>query len=150
MTRLKLLSLIFVVLVGLSGCNYEGEAESSEISVKIYLYNQNDSLFEATEYKTEKISMNNLSADTVKFMTLYNGIQIDKVWYEGDRLCVDLNLSERFELDRGSTAGMLRKDILLKTFSSYPNVKEIKILIGGERGCIGDHFMFDEIFEVIE
>ena len=98
--------------------------------------------------KPEIISSENMSDDTIRLMKDYNDIEIDRIWYEGIRICIDLNERERGQLNRGSSAGMIAREILLYTFSSYPNVKEIEILINGERGQYGVHFNFEDVFEV--
>lgn len=144
MLKLKILILLFVLLIGLSSCNNVENSvkptvnDLETVSVKFYYFDKDDSIGDVTKYKINDISVENLSKETVEFMDLYNGIQINSVWYEGTKICVDLNPSEFLELDKGSSAGFIRKSILLKTFSSYPNVKEIEILVGGEKGCVGD------------
>jgi len=122
----------------------------STVEVKFYYLSQENPYFgiEDLKFKTENISVANMSADTIKFMKKDSDVQINKIWYEGNRLCVDLNENERAKLDAGSTAGEIITNILLKTFSSYPNVKEIEILIDGERGSYGNHFNFEEVFKV--
>lgn len=100
-------------------------------------------------YQKEVISKAELIEDTKKYMLAYNGIKINNVWYDGQKICVDLDESETNKLDAGSAAGRIETYILLETFSSYPNVAQIEILIGGQKGRHGDHFYFDEVFEAI-
>ena len=121
--------------------------ECEMFNVKFYYYQEQDLFsYDATGYYIEAISLENLPIETKMLMEKYNGIKIDNIWYEGKRICVDLNINEINEFNKGSAAGAIRLSELLKTFSSFPNVNEIEILIAGEKGCIGDHFMFDQIF----
>ena len=150
MLKLFLEATWFVFLINAmgTGCTDEAKFNGQEmdtdiVEVKFYYFVQ-----EEIEFTTETISMANISDDTIKFMNKYSGIQIDKVWYEGSRICVDLNESERAKLDAGSFAGIMITSILIKTFSSYPDVKEIEFLIGGERGSFGNHFNFEEVFKL--
>jgi len=158
-SKFKIFIFLLVSLIGLSSCNNSDKPENGDkssvneletVSVEFYYFETSFWEVEDISCKTEDISTANLSDDTIQFMKLYNGIQIDGVWYEDDRICVDLNESELSKLNAGSTAGTMSTAILLKTFASYPNVKEIEVLIGGEKGCIGDHFMFDKIFDAVE
>lgn len=117
--------------------------DSKTMPIKFYYYDENESI-----YKNESINLNNSLEETIQLMYLYNKIRIDDIWYEGSKICVDLNPVERYEFDRGSTAGIMRIDALISTFSSFPGVEAIEILIGGEKGCEGSHFNFDGIFQV--
>lgn len=119
--------------------------DTETIPVKFYVPDEN--YREVKEHKIEDISVANWVDDTIKFMDLYNGIKIEDIWYEGSKICVDLNLSERFSFDVGSTGGSIRTRELVKTFSSFPNVEGIEVLINGERGCYADHFSFDRILK---
>ena len=150
--------LFFIILlIGMSGCkpiaNDISDSTSEKTCVRFYFQTKEEEKIasvEVTGYAIEEISMDNLVEDTKNFMDRYCDIKIDDIWYEEERLCVDLNLDAAMSLDRGSYAGSVGLDIILKTFSSYPNVKQIEILVDGERGCVSDHFMFDRIFEVSE
>lgn len=117
--------------------------DSETIAIKFYYYDENE-----ITYKIESINLNNSLEETIQLMYLYNKIRIDDIWYEGSKICVDLNPIERYEFDRGSAAGIMRTDALILTFSSFPGAEEIEFLIGGEKGCMGSHFSFDVIFPV--
>ena len=115
--------------------------DSETTAIKCYYYDENE-----ITYKIESINLNNSLDETIQLMYSYNKIRIEDIWYEGSKICVDLNPIERYEFDRGSTAGIIRTDILILTFSSFPGVEEIEFLIDGEKGCMGNHFSFDVIF----
>ena len=127
--------------------NYASPAEAATVEVKIFYSSYDEELNEnILEYVTVPLRVSNISEDTSRFMLEYNGIVVDSIWYEGSRIYVDLNEGERAKLDRGSEAGNVGSNILLRTFSSYPGVEEIVILIDGEHNSYGNHFNFDGAF----
>ncbi len=117
-------------------------------AVRYYFY-RGQSFEQEYAYSEKLITYADLVQDTIKNMNEYCGIKITAIWYEGNKICVDLDESEVYKLDAGSTAGWIETYVLLETFSSYPNVKEIEILIGGQKGMSGEHFSFNEVFVVI-
>ncbi|MCL2672029.1 MAG: GerMN domain-containing protein [Clostridiales bacterium] len=121
-------------------------SKTNTIKVEIYYFTQDEDY----KHETVDLSKGNLSSDTIKFMQDINGIQINGIWYENNKICVDLNANEFRKLDAGSYAGIIQTNLLVKTFSSYPNVEEIEILIDGKQGQYGYHFNFDRVFRVSE
>jgi len=75
-------------------------------------------------------------------------VEIDNIWYEGSKLCVDLSENMRPRLDAGSAAGASFYECVVRTFATYPNVETIEILLGGKKGESGNHFSFVSVFEV--
>ena len=131
-----------------ASADVEIDLTCDEVEVKIYRldyvqeYNRH-----ILVYSAEIISQSNISEETIPLMKEHNNIVIDGIWYEDNRICIDLNETERVQMDRGSTAGVMTRELLLYTFSSYPDVKEIEILINGERGQYGNHFNFEDVFD---
>jgi len=137
--KIKYLILIVILIFTVSCGNKTTE-------IKFY-YPTEEYEFDENSYIVKNIPSENLFEDSIKYVYEYANITIDKIWYENQRICVDLNIVERLRLDGGSAIGGISTNILVMTFASFPNVKEIEILINGER-CIMDHYNFSEIFKV--
>ena len=101
-------------------------------------------------YKSEFITKETFVEDTIEYMKQYSGIDVTDIWYEGERICINLDYSEGYEFDKGSYAGAMRTNVVIRTLSSYPNVKEIQILLDYQKGAMADHFNFDRIYKAIE
>ena len=99
-------------------------------------------------YQTATITREHLSSETVAYMKQYANFQLNSLWYEGTRLCVDINKEEEEPLDAGSSAGIFLTNMLLRTFASFPNVEEIVFLIDGVPNVEQNHFNFDRVFNV--
>lgn len=124
------------------------------VTLKFYWYDWDNEV--STDYydernyqnKTEVIQGENLLEETIRFMDLYSDIKIKNIWYEGTKVCVDLKAVEGYMFNAGSASGAIRTNILLLTFSGYPDAEEIEILVDGKRGYSADHFNFDKIFKL--
>ena len=102
-------------------------------------------------YETVNIESDNFNNDFIELMYIHTGIKIDGLWYEGDKLCVDLNKERTWQtFDNGSTGGMIYRQKLLFTLSSFPNIEQIEVLVGGLKGVAGSHFNFIPVFDVNE
>jgi len=127
--------------------NDDSYAEADTITVDFY-YIVSEGTWYKWSYATETIPVSNISADTIRFMKEYCNIEIDSIWFDGCRIFVNLNERERARLDAGSTAGSVITETLIRTFSSYPNVMELEVLINGIFEEFGNHFNFRNIFIV--
>ena len=112
----------------------------STIDPSLYGYDESNYSFITVE-----VSAENFLQDAMKHLYLHNKINVDDIWYEGNRLCVDLNRTMRYRLDAGSTAGHLLSNELLLTFASFPNIDEIVFTINGAESW-GNHFNLYYIF----
>jgi len=70
------------------------------------------------------------------------------IWYEETRLVVDLAPASVVRFNWGSTGSAILGNNLLKSLATMPNVTEIVVLVGGQRGISADHFSFAEVFHV--
>ena len=75
-------------------------------------------------------------------MQAHNSIQIYDLWYEDNRLVADLKPAGVVFFNWGSHGGYTRTRSLIESLASLPNVEEIEILVGGQRGYAADHFSF--------
>jgi len=99
------------------------------------------------EYQTIDLFADNFLEDAMKQLEIHGQISIDAMWYEGKRLCIDLNRTMFDRLNAGSSAGYILSNELLLTFASFPNTEEIVFMINGEESW-GDHFNLFYIFPV--
>jgi hypothetical protein len=86
----------------------------------------------------------------IELMGRYAGIQIARLWYEGSRLVADLKPAGAVFFNWGSHGGHMRTRSLISSLASLPNVTEIEVLVGGQRGYAADHFSFEGVFRVNE
>ena len=64
------------------------------------------------------------------------------LWYEGTRLIVDLSPAAAVPFNHGSTGSAVRGFSLINSLATLPNVTEIELLVGGQRGMSTEHFHF--------
>jgi len=79
-------------------------------------------------------------------MNYYLNIQLADLWYEENRLVVDLTPATAIPFDWGSTGGAVRSFSLFNSMASLPNVTDVEVLVGGQRGVSGSHFCFARVF----
>ena len=109
----------------------------------------NDSLdFDVLEYIEEEIEYEDWQAQVTAHMQAHTGIQLADLWYEENRLVVDLTPAASISFNFGSTAGIMRTVSLIASLSTLPNVEEIEVLVGGQRGVYDNHFSFAGVFRV--
>ena len=99
------------------------------------------------EYQTIDLYADSFLEDALKQLEIHGQISVDAMWYEGKRLCIDLNRTMFDRLNAGSSAGYFLSNELLLTFASFPNTEEIVFTINGEESW-GDHFNLFYIFPV--
>ncbi|MCL2766728.1 MAG: hypothetical protein FWD21_03485, partial [Peptococcaceae bacterium] len=102
------------------------------------------------KYKTIPISEANMVRDSVLKMKEINNIEIDDLWCEGSSMFIDLNINERNALNAGSSAKASIVGCIVRTFMTYPNVKKVELLLGGEKGAYGVHYDFTVVYIKIE
>ncbi len=100
------------------------------------------------KYNSQMIDADHFALQFAYYFYEYTDLKADDIWYEGNKVCIDLDKEVLQMLDMGSTGGRMYRIALLLTLSSLPDVKYIEILIDGERGIIGSHFDFSQIFDV--
>jgi len=125
-------------------------------SFTMRFYNHDDS--EEYEYHDVEISPEDWQAQVISYMQVHTGILINDLWYEGDagsdsssetnRLIVDLMPAAVVPFDFGSTGSYARTRNLIDSLATLPDVTEIEVLAGGQRGVSGSHFSFSGIFRV--
>lgn len=90
----------------------------------------------------EEISPYNWQEQIVRHMRTHTGIGIAGLWYDGNRLMVDLTPAASIFFDWGSSGSYQLTRALTDSLATLPNVAEMEILVGGQRGVEGSHFNF--------
>ena len=107
-------------------------------TIRIYRYTDIDEYV----YAEVEISYYDWQEQVKYYMQAHNSIQVYDLWYEGNRLVVDLKPAGVMFFNWGSHGGYTRTRSLIESLATMPNVRELEILVGGQRGYIGDHFSF--------
>lgn len=102
-------------------------------------YNNNE---ETYTYTKETISRENISEDSIKLIKEKYDVILNKVWYEGERICVDIRKTSPFLFDGGSHMAFTLTCSFVHTFLSYPDVTEVELLVNGRKNVWGNHFAF--------
>jgi hypothetical protein len=84
----------------------------------------------------------------IALMAEHTGAHINHIWYEGSRLVADLKPAPTIFFNWGSHGGYMHTLSLISSLASLPNVDEIEILVGGQRGLAADHFSFAGVFRI--
>ncbi|MDR2168493.1 MAG: hypothetical protein LBE35_11705 [Clostridiales bacterium] len=116
----------------------------SPFAVRFYNYFD----FDDYEVITREIEPEGWQRQVIEYMATYAHTHINHIWYEGSLLVADLKPAPAVFFNWGSTGGYLRTMMLINSLSSMPNVAEIQVLIGGQRGVAMDHFNFAQVFRV--
>jgi hypothetical protein len=119
--------------------------DTKDITMKFYKMLQ-DSDGNLMTYSIERVDCATICENIIDLINQKNGIQINKMWIENNKAYIDLNMKEGMEFSRGSAANAIRLSELLMTLFSYPEIKEVEILLDGQSGVVGDHFMFNKVF----
>ena len=106
--------------------------------------------FEIESYVEVVIEPENWQAQVVAHFDEFLGIRLFDVWYERDgRLVADLApLCIGAPWNWGSTGGRVSTLNIIESLATLPNVTEIEVLVGGQRGVEADHFSFAGVFRV--
>jgi len=98
---------------------------------------------EAFKYEAEEIPGQCLWAEFRRLMLKHTGINVWDLWFEGDKLYVDLHYTEWMPFNWGSTGSVIRGGILTRTIASLPGVASFEILVGGIHGYETSHYNFN-------
>ena len=101
-----------------------------------------DSMDDTYHYFYEEINSENWRNEAVRLMRHHTGIRVKQLWYEGDRLVVDLFPVEGEIFNWGSGGAWARTLNLIRSFASFPGVNEIEVLVDGAENVWADHFAF--------
>jgi len=94
------------------------------------------------EYVEVEISPDEWQRQVIYHMRAHLGIQIADLWYEGSHLVVDLTPAGAIPFNWGSFGGAVLSSSFIDSLATLPNVSEVKVLVGGQRGVGADHFRF--------
>jgi len=98
---------------------------------------------EAFKYHPEEIPGPYLWEEFRRLMLYHTGINVWDLWFDGDKLYVDLHSTEIMPFDWGSTGSAIRGEVLTRTIASLPGVASFEILVGGESAVATSHFCFN-------
>jgi len=124
------------------------EQEEFEESFTVRFYRYED--YDIYEYFDEEISPQDWQRQVIDHMRAINGIRLADLWYEDYRLVADLTPAGAVPFNWGSTGGGLHTQMLINSLATMPNVTEIEVLVGGQRGVWADHANFAIVFRVTE
>ncbi|MCL2576057.1 MAG: hypothetical protein FWE33_06460 [Defluviitaleaceae bacterium] len=117
-----------------------------DFTMRIYSHPMAEYDFE--NFAEIEISAENWEIQIIQAMQEFTFLVIDDLWFEETRLVVDLNPEAAVVFNWGTSGGYFRTRALLDSLATVPNVTEIIVLVGGERGLSADHFSFAQIFRV--
>jgi len=93
------------------------------------------------EYFDVEIEYEDWQAQVIYHMQAHTDIRLADLWYEGNRLVVDLTPAATIPFfSRWSDGRHIRT--LITSISTMPDVTEIEVLVDGRRGIEGDGFWF--------
>ena len=98
--------------------------------------------FGVYEYFDEEITHQNWQAQVIKHMRTHTDIQLADIWFEGSRLVADLTPAGALRFNWGTLGSEMHGRSLISSLATLPNVTEIEMLVGGQRGVSTDHFYF--------
>jgi len=93
-------------------------------------------------YTSVEIEYEDWQAQVIYHMQTHTDIRLADLWYEGNRLVVDLTPWGAVPFNWGSHGSAMRGLNLTTSLATLPNVEEIEVLVGGQRGFSVDHFYF--------
>jgi hypothetical protein len=124
---------------------------SENFIIRLYYYIDwiNDVL--EYEYWDFEVEFEEWQAQAAEAILVYTGIEVADLWYEqGTRLIADLTPETAVFFNWGTHGGHMRTRSLISSLFSFPNVTEIEVLVGGQRGVWADHFSFAQVFKIEE
>ena len=114
--------------------------------MRFYIYRDWNEIEDIIE---ETISRENWREEVPRLMRTHRrAIDIRDLWYDGDRLYVDLFPAPAIFFNWGTTGSWILTQTLVDSLGSLPGVAEIVVLVGGEAGHWADHFDFSQPFPV--
>jgi len=112
---------------------------SIEIDPYVYL------LPESFLYIVEYVPVDNYREEFIRLMYEHIGVRILDLWFEGDKLYVDLHHDALFFFNQGTTSSSKRLTIFEKSLLSLPGIASFEVLICGQRGLESEHFNFGHV-----
>jgi len=100
------------------------------------------------EHYDKTITPENWQQQVIDHISSHTGTQLADIWYEESRLVADVTPASAIYFNWGTTGGGCRQASLIESLKAMPNVSEIVVLIGGQRGMYADHFSFAEVFQI--
>jgi len=117
------------------------EDSNQKVEIKIYQNYENEHLFQTVELS------GNFPQSAITYLNSNTGLRVKNITYQGTRLIVDFDPIMLTSLNSlGSAGGLQLSNQILRTFSSFPDITEMKFLFNGEEDLEGDHFSFFGIF----
>jgi hypothetical protein len=122
------------------------------IPIKLFSYSEVNSTMtgdtENLRYVTVYIPEENFLEEAAKLMYLQELFSVNRLWYEGNRLYADMNVTQLRWASNGSMGAAVFRSTLLATLESFPDVEEIVILFEGIENVYIDGFPYNGIFVV--
>ena len=154
---------IHIRLISYHAANYMSGGEISDGGKSAWFW-ENENLFEESftikalrhdanffevEYYAElTIEPDNWESQIIAHFDEHLDIRLFGIWYEDDRLLVNLTPESAIYFNWGSTGGYIQTLNLIESLATLPNVYEIEVLVGGRRNEWADHFSFAQIFRI--
>jgi hypothetical protein len=122
------------------------------IPIKLFSYAEVNSTMtgdtENLRYVTVYIPEENFLEEAAKLMYLQELFSVNRLWYEGNRLYADMNVTQLRWASNGSMGAAVFQSTLLATLASFPDVEEIVILFEGVENVYIDGFPYNGVFVV--
>ena len=112
------------------------ERFSDSFTIQIYRHLDNVGTPGIYEHYDVIISPEGWREQVIANMAEHLDIRLADLWFEGDRLIVDLTPATTIYFNWGSTGGHLRTQNLIRSLASLPSVTEIEVLVSGQRGFV--------------
>ena len=157
--------LVVVVLLAFVGCaviNAPQETgsiygENADVVIRFYfdITGANPrGLYADFDYFETTVHGEDWLEQALALMNQNTSFDIGRIWYEGERLYADLIFDSFYgntwQALQGSTGAYINGNNLLLNLASFPAVKEIVILMNGERTTGSDHFDLEGVFIVTD
>jgi len=111
------------------------------VPIMVYTYRDVDDY----DYEEREISAENWQEE-IKDLFLPMGLHLQGIWFEGNRIMVDLMPTQLAQFDWGSTGSFLRAGTLIRPLLSLPGAYEVEVLFDGIGNITTSHASFDGIY----
>ena len=118
------------------------------VAIRFYYYcDETDPYFnlfpEAYLYNIVEIPGPYLREEFRRLMLEHTGINVWDLWFQGNKLYIDLHSTEWHPFNWGTTGSAHRGNVLTMTLASFPGIDSFEVLVGGARGVHTSHYSFD-------
>jgi len=125
----------------------DSDAVGERTTVRFYYHSREidpnvELLPEAYLYNPEEIPTEQFRDEFIRLLYVHTDITACDLWFDGDRLYIDLHEDENSHFNRGSTGSADRGIRLYKTLASVPGIASFEVHVGGIRGAYTSHFSF--------